>query len=57
MFTTVIGTLLTGNLAIGVGAGVIAAMVAFATRVATVVEIENGSGIIGCTASCFRLVE
>ncbi|SER64800.1 SulP family inorganic anion transporter [Corynebacterium cystitidis] len=41
MFTTVIGTLLTENLAIGVGAGVIAAMVAFATRVAHLVRIEK----------------
>ncbi|WP_394281597.1 SulP family inorganic anion transporter [Corynebacterium sp.] len=41
MLTTVVGTLLTSNLAIGVGAGVIAAMIAFATRVAHLARIEK----------------
>ncbi|GAA3165275.1 SulP family inorganic anion transporter [Blastococcus jejuensis] len=41
MLTTVAGTLLTHNLAIGVGAGVLAACVLFARRVAHLVEVTS----------------
>lgn len=45
MVVTVIGTVATGNLAIGVGLGVLAAMVGFARRVAhmTIVESDSAS--------------
>lgn len=40
MVVTVVGTVVTGNLAIGVGLGVISAMVAFAHRVAHLTSVE-----------------
>ena len=42
MLTTVAGTLLTHNLAIGVGVGVLTACVLFARRVAHLVEVTSG---------------
>jgi SulP family sulfate permease len=42
MLTTVAGTLLTHNLAIGVGAGVLVACVLFARRVAHLAEVTSG---------------
>ncbi|MEU5155413.1 SulP family inorganic anion transporter [Glycomyces sp. NPDC021274] len=59
MITTVAATVATHNLAIGVGAGVIVAMVAFARRVAHVVEVtsvtdpEGGSVIYAVTGQLF----
>ncbi|MGE2718422.1 SulP family inorganic anion transporter [Mycolicibacterium celeriflavum] len=43
MAVTVIGTVSTGNLAIGVSLGVLTAMVAFARRVAHLTTVESGS--------------
>lgn len=44
MLVTVVGTVATHNLAVGVIAGVVAAMVAFARRVAHVVEVTKETG-------------
>ncbi len=41
MGVTVVGTVATGNLAIGVGAGVLTAMAAFARRVARLVDVDR----------------
>ena len=41
MIVTVIGTVATGNLAIGVGAGVLTAMAAFARKVAHLVDVQR----------------
>jgi SulP family sulfate permease len=41
MAVTVLGTVATGNLAIGVGAGVLTAMAAFARKVARLVDVER----------------
>jgi SulP family sulfate permease len=41
MVVTVVGTVATGNLAIGVGAGVLTAMALFARKVAHLVEVER----------------
>ena len=47
MLTTVAGTLLTHNLAIGVGAGVLTACVLFARRVAHLVEVSSATDAEG----------
>ncbi|MFB9376910.1 SulP family inorganic anion transporter [Kineococcus gynurae] len=47
MLVTVVATLLTHNLAIGVGVGVITAAVLFARRVATLVEVVGGPVVDG----------
>jgi len=49
MLTTVAGTLVTHNLAIGVGAGVLAACVLFARRVAHLAEVTSVPGPDGDT--------
>jgi SulP family sulfate permease len=49
MLTTVAGTLLTHNLAVGVGAGVLVACVLFARRVAHLAEVTSGTGPDGAT--------
>jgi SulP family sulfate permease len=41
MLVTVAGTVATGNLAVGVGLGVLTAMIAFARRAAHLVEVER----------------
>lgn len=47
MVVTVIGTVATGNLAIGVGLGVLAAMIGFARRVAHLTIVESDSAASG----------
>ena len=58
MLTTVAGTLLTHNLAIGVGAGVLAACVLFARRVAHLAEVtsatdDEGTRVYAVTGALF----
>ena len=59
MLTTVAGTLLTHNLAIGVGAGVLVACVLFAQRVAHLVEVtsvtdpDGGTRVYSVTGALF----
>jgi SulP family sulfate permease len=53
MVVTVVGTVATDNLAIGVGAGVLTAMVAFARKVAHLVDVErvldpDGTSVVYC---------
>jgi SulP family sulfate permease len=59
MLTTVAGTLITHNLAIGVGAGVLAACVLFARRVAHLAEVtsvtdpDGGTRVYSVTGALF----
>ncbi|MGY1711300.1 SulP family inorganic anion transporter [Geodermatophilus sp. SYSU D00758] len=59
MLTTVAGTLLTHNLAVGVGAGVVAACVLFARRVAHLAEVtsvtdpDGGTRVYSVTGALF----